>query len=324
MSNKNQTLWTLEALQEHLKFAIDLEFWTIPFYRTALHALPSGQDSASKSITDVSDQEMFHCQCAWNLAQAFGVTDYNFADRDFSYSGTTIPHLNFALEDPNPAAVPVEIEGTTYDFTDYSAELDTASFDQRINAMCLVEYPDWAKPTWQEMLPIITNYPSIGHFYAAIQSLMTTEAKFVDGTLVMDAIQANTPTQTNLFAGKLPDGFPYTVTETGEAGIDQINAIINAIVEEGEGTSSSSPGVPPEYQYNGDTEAHFNSFLDIKSGGAITQKTMKDTGVTDIMNGLATFLPYVQTMFESGGTNSGDFFNQMYAFDGVISGAFNA
>jgi rubrerythrin len=39
MSTNSKSKWSKSDLQEHLKYAIDLEFWTIPFYITAYHAV---------------------------------------------------------------------------------------------------------------------------------------------------------------------------------------------------------------------------------------------------------------------------------------------
>ncbi len=319
----NVTDWRLVDLQDHLKMAIDLEFWTIPFYRVAYHAAGSGNATAQGLINDVSKQEMFHCQCAWNMAQAFGVTDYDFTTRGFSYEGTTIPHLDFALDDPNPATTAVTINGTSYNFTSYSAALNPSTFAERINAMCLVEFPDWQAPDSQELKPDISSYPSIGHFYAAIQTLMneTTPQAFKDGTLVSDAISGGGSTQTGLFGSNMPSGYSQTVSDNGTTGLSQVNTLINTIVEEGEGTSSASTSVPAEYQFDGDADPHFNSFLKIYSEG-ITQQTMASDGVDKIMDGLTTFLSAVQTMFEAGG-NSSDFMGAMYSFDDTIADQFS-
>ena len=316
MSNSN---WTLEDLQNHLAMAIDLEFWTIPFYRVAYHAI---SDSTAQGLIDeVSQEEMFHCQSAWNIAKAFG-TPYDFKTRTaFVYEGQNIPHLNFSLESPDPSTTPVTISGTKYDFTKYSATLNPSTFEERINGMCLVEYPDWDAPTSHDLNKDTTDYPSIGHFYAAIKSLMTDTATFADGSLVSSHIQTSNTYQTAMFTGNAPSDISQTVTATGSDGIKQINDLINAIVEEGEGTSSKD-GVPTEYQFNGNEEPHFNAFLEVKNKN-LSQTALSDSGVSSIMTGLATFLPEVQKNFEASGGSS-SFFGAMYAFDDTISSAFSS
>ncbi|MCE7992911.1 MAG: hypothetical protein HEP71_13060 [Roseivirga sp.] len=316
----NVTDWKLSDLQNHLAMAIDLEFWTIPFYRVAYHSLDSSHSAARTAIDEVSQQEMYHCQCAWNIAQAFG-TSYDFTKRTFAYEGTTIPHLDFSLESPNPATTGVTIGGNSYNFSNYSAKLDASTFAERINAMCLVEYPDWAAPTSQELKPNISEYPSIGHFYGAIKTLLneTTPQAFSNGDLVSDSITGGGTSQTALFTGLAPAG--EKVTSSGTAGMAQINALINAIVEEGEGTSSSPGSVPAAYQFDNTTDPHFDSFLTVYNDG-LTQKTMNSGGAANIMAALPTFLTALQAQFESGGNSSG-FMGAMYAFDGVISSQFS-
>ncbi len=318
----NITDWKLSDLQNHLAMAIDLEFWTIPFYRVAYHALDSSHTTARAAIDEVSQEEMFHCQSAWNIAKAFG-TEYDFTTRTaFKYEGTSIPHLNFSLESPNPATTAVTIGGASYNFSDYSAKLDAKHFSERINAMCLVEYPDWAAPTSQQLEPDVTNYASIGHFYAAIKTLLneTTPQAFKGGDLVSASIVGGKD-QVGLFSGNLPSGFSETVTESGTKGMAQINNLINAIVEEGEGTSSSPGSVPSQYQFNSTPDPHFDAFLKVYKDG-LTQKTMNSGGAANIMAALPTFLTALQAHFKSGGKSSG-FMSAMYAFDSVISSQFS-
>lgn len=319
----NITDWTLADLQNHLKMAIDLEFWTIPFYRVAYHAAGSDNATAQTAIDQVSQEEMFHCQSAWNIAQAFGVKDYDFTKRDFSYKGTNIPHLNFALESPNPATTAVTINNESYDFSSYSAALNPSTFAERINAMCLVEFPDWNAPSSQQLEPDVSNYASIGHFYKAIQTLLneTTPQAFKDGTLVSDAITGGGSTQRGLFSGLAPSGVSEMVTESGTTGMTQINHLINAIVEEGEGTSSAHGQVPAEYQFGGDTDPHFITFLGVYADN-ITQKTMAADGPANIQAGLTTFLSSAQSVFQDGTGISG-FVGDMITFDTIIGNQFS-
>lgn len=325
-TSPNTTDWTLVDLQNHLKMAIDLEFWTIPFYRVAYHSLDSSVSAnaaARTAINEVSQQEMFHCQCAWNIAQAFG-TSYDFTTRTaFTYEGKTIPHLQFNLETPNPATGAVTINGNSYDFSSYSAKLDASTFSERINAMCLVEYPDWAAPSSQELKPDTSEYASIGHFYAAIKTLLneTTPQAFKGGDLVSASITGGGVSQTGLFSSHMPSTFSEKVTESTTKGMTQINQLINAIVEEGEGTSSAPSSVPAEYQFDGDTDPHFEAFLKVYNDG-LTQRTMKSGGAAAIMAALPAFLTALQTNFKAGGTSS-SFMGAMYTFDEVISNQFS-
>ena len=269
---------------------------------------------------------MFHTQCAWNLAQAFQATDYDFASRSFTYEGKTIPHLDFSIDKPNPAKTKVTVDGIEYDFTDYSATLNPDSFVQRINAMCLIEFPDWAPQASQEIGASVTNYASIGHFYQAIKNVLTKHTEFNDGTKIADAIKPDQH-QVNWFdnAPSVFNGNAIIGAVNGTDYLTQATNLITTIVEEGEGTSSHDTGGPTEYQYDTDATTHFEQFIKIKSAcdkGTISQNPLSDSGVETITGYLKnTFLAQVQTFF-SAGDPAGAFWNRMIAFDLTIANAF--
>lgn len=326
------TPWTKEQLHTHLQAAIDLEFWTITFYRTAYHAVMDSYSHQS-NINTVSVQEMFHTQCAWNLARAFG-TDYDFATRSFDYSGTTIPHLNFAIDTPNPATVPVTINGQKYDFTDYSAELNPSSFQQRINAMCLIEYPDWGEITEAQEAGTISEYASIGHFYAALQNqlvgLPQSGHTFTPtaSALFNECYQANNQ-QLNVFGDNAPgisNVINAAASKSNAEAAQQVYDLITAIVEEGEGTSSSNSGIETKYQFGGDDTPHFEDFQQIYNSPPTAKQlnTMNADGAKTISDYLkGTFQQQVQDLF-TGATDWSTFGGQMYSFDNVISGVFSS
>lgn len=62
--------WTLAHLQQHLQYAIDLEFWTIPFYMSALYSIVDRTSDAFQYVQSVVNQEMLHLQLAANVANA--------------------------------------------------------------------------------------------------------------------------------------------------------------------------------------------------------------------------------------------------------------
>lgn len=91
--------WTLEQLQEHLQAAVDLEFWTIPYYMAAAYSIKDQGEAAFQLILSVVNQEMLHVQLAANIANAYGLKPLFKCP---VYEGTHIPHLDFSLDDPDP------------------------------------------------------------------------------------------------------------------------------------------------------------------------------------------------------------------------------
>src|SRR5688572_2520585 len=66
--------WTLEQLQEHLQAAVDLEFWTIPYYMAAAYSIKDQGEEAFQLVLSVVNQEMLHVQLAANIANAYGLS----------------------------------------------------------------------------------------------------------------------------------------------------------------------------------------------------------------------------------------------------------
>ncbi|HEY7772032.1 MAG TPA: ferritin-like domain-containing protein [Marinagarivorans sp.] len=205
----HDSAWTLEKLQEHLQWAVDIELYTIPFYMASMYSIKDQSAEARRLLRSVVNQEMLHMQCAANIANAYGT---ELVIRAPSYGGA-IPHLDFALDTPNPTEI----------FTPYSTTigpLDVA----HINAMCIIEFPDWDKCHSQNEGD---EYGSIGEFYKAVRR----------GAVVLaDNIQANR-NQVGHFKAIYPDAGSLTITEQGEAGLAQVNNLINLIVDQGEGDS---------------------------------------------------------------------------------------
>jgi hypothetical protein len=146
--------WTLEQLQQHLQDAVDLEFWTIPFYMSAMYSIKDAGTAAYQAILSIVNQEMLHVQLASNLANAYGRSPRFKAP---VYHGQHIPHLDFSLDKPDPRE----------QFPGHSAEI--GPFDQaRLNAMCLIEYPEWMGKETPRSSPHYHRYGSIGEFYASV------------------------------------------------------------------------------------------------------------------------------------------------------------
>ena len=76
---KHPSLWTRTDLHRHLQHALDVEFWTIPLYLTALYSIkglktlkPHDYPDAAKLIQSVVIQEMLHLEIVCNLCNALG------------------------------------------------------------------------------------------------------------------------------------------------------------------------------------------------------------------------------------------------------------
>ena len=143
--------WTLSHLHDHLQYAVGLEFWTIPFYMSALYSIVDRTSDAFQFVQSVVNQEMLHVQLASNVANAYGLSP------TFSppiYSGQKIPHLFFK---PDVVAR----------FSPYSAEIGPMD-TERVNAMCLIEYPEWESNDPPDLHDDVKEYPNIGAFYRAV------------------------------------------------------------------------------------------------------------------------------------------------------------
>lgn len=229
---KNKEDWTLENLQEHLQWAVDIELYTIPFYMASMYSIVDQAAEARRLLRSVVNQEMLHMQCAANIANAYG-TDLVISAPSY---GGPIPHLNFALDTPNPTDI----------FTPYTTAigpLDVA----HINAMCIIEFPDWDKCHSQSNGD---EYGSIGEFYKAVEQ---------GATQLVANIQADR-NQVGHFKAIYPDAGSLTITETGAKGLAQVRNLISLIVDQGEGDSGSDH----DSQLTERTDPLKGSFVDSK------------------------------------------------------------
>src|SRR4051794_40575720 len=171
--------WNRGHLHTHLQAAAQLEAWTIPYYMAAMFSVVDRTSEAYQLIQSVVHQEMLHMQLVANVANAYGYSP-GFGASTFLYEGTTIPHLDFALDPDNPTKL----------FTPYSAEIGPLDAP-RINGMCLVEYPEWdtgGKPTYRDN---VTEYGSIGEFYDAVEyGARQLSAEIVGGVRQVDLFSA--------------------------------------------------------------------------------------------------------------------------------------
>lgn len=237
--------WTIEQLQEHLQAAVDLEFWTIPFYMTAMYSIKDPNDETYRLIQSVVYEEMLHAQLASNISNAYGHSPTFAAP---VYEGKNIPHLNFKLDTPNP----------TETYHPYSAELGPLD-EKRINSMCLIEYPEWDTGHKPNLQPKIEEYGSIGEFYDAVR---VGAAELAEGFLI------GRRNQVDVFRRYYHHFVDQTVTEDGKAGLLQVQRLIEAITEQGEGQTEGDVDIRPEFQETADGVhsdwPHFRKFTVIR------------------------------------------------------------
>ncbi len=250
--------WNPVKLQHHLQAAVGLEFWTIPFYMAAMYSIEDPSANAYRLIQSVVYQEMLHVELAANIANAFGLSP-SFGEP--VYAGKNIPHLNFDLDTPNP----------TTEFSPYSAEI--GPFDiERLNAMCLIEYPEWDTEREPDPKPKIEQYGSIGEFYAAVSAGAAAVVAQNPANLRARVHQVNL--FQHFYSGFVqpprhivewqPETETMIVTEGGVAGLSQVLRLMAVITSQGEGQVEGETAIPVDYQNTADDiqpeESHFTKF----------------------------------------------------------------
>jgi hypothetical protein len=291
----SQQDWNIEHLRGHLQAAVDLELWTIPFYMSAMYSVLDRTSGAFQLIQTVVNQEMLHVQLAANVANAFGLSP---SFRTPVYAGTRIPHLDFKLDTPDPRP----------QFSPYSAEigpLDT----ERVNAMCLIEYPEWETGHAPDLRDDVTEYGSIGEFYDAVQYGAGLLKQHLHGGV-------NQVDHFSAFYANLPS---LKVTESGDHGLRQVNLLFNIIRDQGEGASLHHATLPAPYQNTADDTwaalSHFSKFQQIRDCAARplvyplkveSDLTEEDRAVRDHLAAtFAEFRAALERLFS--GRNPGDF-----------------
>lgn len=207
--------WTMEYLRGHLQAAVDLEMWTIPYYMSAMYSVVDRASSAFQLIQSVVHQEMLHVQLVSNVANAYGYSPLFPAP---AYVGTTIPHLDFDLDTPDPRQ----------EFSPYSAEIGPLD-ELRINGMCLVEYPEWETGHKPDLHDTVSEYGSIGEFYDALEFGARQFASKICGGV----------RQVDLFSAFYRDLPKLTVEASGQGAFSQVALLIDTIREQGEGKKAA-------------------------------------------------------------------------------------
>lgn len=244
--------WDITHLHEHLQYAVQLEYWTIPYYMAAMYSIEDPTTEAYKLVQSVVYQEMLHVELAANVANAFGAPiDLEHVFISPPYTGETIPHLLF-----RQGQIGRDPEDPTQSYSPWSAEIGPLD-ETRINTMCLIEYPEFDVPDDLDLHQNVQNYQTIGEFY---QALLIGAAQYVD------MIQGDHD-QVDIFGNFYKNLASSTVTEAGAAGLAQVTTLIHVITDQGEGVRRS-PEVPIEFRNTADgfnnSDDHFTKFNVIK------------------------------------------------------------
>jgi len=258
--DKTFTATELKLLKKHLQAIVEVEFFTIPFYltavysftQTALNYTPDGGKSyplndLQQETLSVAVQEMYHLQLACNLANAFDVKPL-------------IPHLSFragqTLKVPH-----LEEKGK---------ELETrfGNLPAVIKAMIEVETPD-PDHTFPEPNPDVI-YSSISDLYHATLQLLK-KYHLVFKTNALDKDPHFTPDHRQVAYNGFDTQYNYNkISQRSE-----VVHVANAIADQGEGNEiAKSLGGPfmagddgnilPKYQSNGSRFDDYNKVTHYK------------------------------------------------------------
>lgn len=155
---KHPSQWTRADLQLHLQHALDVEFWTIPLYLTALYSIrglrklsPHDYPDAAKLILSVVIQEMLHLEIVCNLSHALGHTPHFHAPR--YKDDKSIPFIH-----PKQDMLPQHLR-------DYTCQ-PGALGQQTLKLFCAIELPHaHSEIQWETQ----HSYHNIAEMYQALQ-----------------------------------------------------------------------------------------------------------------------------------------------------------
>lgn len=248
--------WDLGHLQDHLQAAAELEAWTIPYYLAAMQSIVERSSEAYQLVQSVVHQEMLHLQLVANIANSYGYSPV-LKPAAFRYDGT-IPHLDFSLDPVNPTIL----------FRPFSAEIGPLD-QRRINAMCLIEYPEWdtgGKPDYRDD---VSEYGSIGEFYDALEYGARQLASDIVGAV----------NQVDLFAAFYRDLPTMTVQSGGTGGLPEVGLLIDVIRDQGEAAKVDDPIAVPFRNTADDSDpggSHYEKFCRIRGGPLPATYPVKD------------------------------------------------
>jgi hypothetical protein len=210
----------------------------------ALYSIRDRRSDAYQLVQDVVHEEMLHVQLASNVANAFGLAP-RFAPP--VYGGPTVPHIDFALDVPNPTEL----------YTPYSTAIGPLDLE-RVNTMCLIEYPEWDTDRSPDLHEDSAEYGSIAEFYDAVRAGMFELRAHLRGGV----------NQVDEFRFYYNDFPGMTIVHDGDEGYREAIRLIDLITDQGEGQSQGDTGVAPQHQNTADgfeeSWSHFKRFTVIR------------------------------------------------------------
>jgi Ferritin-like len=295
--------WDMRHLHEHLQYAVDLEVWTIPYYMSALYSIKDRSSKAFDAIQSIVNQEMLHVQLAANVCNAFGLSPAITAP---AYEGQSVPHLDFALDKPDPREK----------YHPFSAEIGPLD-ELRMNGMCLIEYPESDTGRPPELRDTVTEYGSIGDFYDAVAYGARLLQKHIHGGRL----------QVDLFSAFYRHTPKMTVECNGAAGYPEVRLLLDIIRDQGEGRRATEDIAAPFRNTADDTQpqaSHFEKFVSIRdtlpptyAPKALYELTERDLELQNILAAnFAKLRGALQATFE--GRQTDDFSPVMFAVGGNI------
>jgi hypothetical protein len=224
---------TIESLQEHLQWAIELEHCTVPPYLCALYSLdPERNPEAAEIVSSVLVEEMLHMTLAANLLNAVGGQPRLDTPRMLAPYPRCMPH------------------------GDRSFEVSLLRFGPE----ALEQFLRIEQPTATGALPESDDYETIGQFYDAIrQGLRDLCANLGEANVFCGAITRQVPEA----LGYTGSGRLIVVRDLATA-----LAALNEIVEQGEGTAHVQVWDGDHDMFHPEREevAHYYRFQELKIG----------------------------------------------------------
>ncbi len=223
----------VELLQRHLQAIVEVEFFTIPLYLTAVYSFteialeaPSTLYTVQQEALSVAVQEMYHLQCACNILNAFTVTP-------------TIPKLTI------PAGTDLPIPHLVQNGRPLTTRL--GALPAAIASMIDIESPD-PDPVFPPPNNAV-EYASISDLYAATLTLLG--GYFAAFHLVPASLDPHFEPN-----NKQVDilGFHATYKYTAVSSRPDVASLMNAVTDQGEGRLVQPPG-------SGDGPPHLGDIL---------------------------------------------------------------
>lgn len=213
--------WTKNDLYQHLQHAVDVEFFTIPLYLSALYSIkgldalkPKDYPESAKLILSVVIQEMLHLEIACNLCHALGYKPKLNAP-DYS-SSDSIPFIH-----PKKEHLPEQLR-------DYSIQIRELG-EHSLKAFCVIELPQKAMNLdWEHK----RSYESIAEMYLALREGIN---HFWESCYVGSE---NNNFQKSVFSEYATSHFHVGYSQTVNS-LEDAHQAIESIIEQGEGAHGS-------------------------------------------------------------------------------------